>query len=62
MAAYHTAARDLGALASRAHANTLIVTHYLPLGSSDQTEMANEIKKRFSGNVIVARDLDVIFP
>lgn len=62
MTAYHTAARDLGALASRAHARTLIVTHYLPLGPSDQTEMANEIKKGFAGNVIVARDLDVIFP
>jgi ribonuclease Z len=62
MAAYHTSAQELGALATKARAKTLIVTHYLPVGSTDQTEMVAAIKQGFSQDVIVARDLDVIVP
>jgi len=62
MAAFHTSAQELGIVATQARAKTLIVTHYVSLGSSDQTEMVNMIRKGFAGTVVVARDLDVIAP
>lgn len=62
MAAFHTSAQELGMIATQARARTLIVTHFVPMGSSDQTEMVNLIKKGFAGTVIVAHDLDVIAP
>jgi ribonuclease Z len=62
MAAFHTSAEELGIVATQARAKKLIVTHYVSLGTSDQTEMVNIIKKGFAGTVIVARDLDVIAP
>jgi ribonuclease BN (tRNA processing enzyme) len=62
MAAFHTSAQELGIVATQARAKTLIVTHYVSLGSSDQTEMVNIIRKGFAGTVVVARDLDVIAP
>jgi Metal-dependent hydrolases of the beta-lactamase superfamily III len=62
MAAFHTSAEELGILATQARAKKLIVTHYVSLGSSDQTEMAKLIKEGFAGTVVVARDLDVIEP
>lgn len=62
MAAFHTSAEELGILATQARAKTLVVTHYVALGSSDQTEMVNTVKKGFAGMVMVAHDLDVIAP
>ena len=62
MAAFHTSAEELGILATKARAKTLIMTHYVPRGTSDQTEMVNLVKKGFAGTLIVARDLDVIAP
>lgn len=62
MAAYHTSAQQLGALATKARAKSLIVTHYLPVGSTDQTEMVDAIKQSFAQSVVVARDLDVVVP
>ena len=49
MAAFHTSAEELGILATQARAKKLIVTHYVSLGSSDQTEMVNLIKKASLG-------------
>jgi ribonuclease BN (tRNA processing enzyme) len=62
MAAFHTSAEELGIVATQARAKKLIVIHYVSLGSSDQIEMVNLIKKGFAGTVVVARDLDVIAP
>jgi ribonuclease Z len=62
MAAFHTSAEELGMVATKAHAKKLIVIHYVPLGSSDETEMVNLIKKGFAGTVVVPRDLDVVAP
>jgi ribonuclease BN (tRNA processing enzyme) len=62
MTAFHTSAQELGGVATRAGAKTLIVTHHVPLEPSNQTDMVNSIKKGFAGTVIVARDLDVIAP
>ncbi len=62
MSAFHTSAEELGVVASKARAKTLIVTHYVRLGSSSQGEMLQAIQKGFHGAVMVARDLDVIAP
>jgi ribonuclease Z len=62
MAAFHTSAEQLGILATQARAKTLVVTHYVAMGTSNETEMLDAIKKGFAGTVIVARDLDVIAP
>ena len=62
MRSFHTSADELGVIATRARARKLILTHYILLGSSNEAEMVETIKKGFSGTVIVARDLDVIAP
>jgi ribonuclease BN (tRNA processing enzyme) len=62
MAAFHTSGEELGRLAAKTHAKLLIITHWVPLGSSDQTDLLQAIKKNYSGSVVIARDLDVIAP
>jgi ribonuclease BN (tRNA processing enzyme) len=62
MAAFHTAAEELGILATQARAKTLVVTHYVAMGSSNEIEMVNSVRKGFSGTIIVAHDLEVIAP
>jgi ribonuclease Z len=62
MAEFHTSAQELGVLASQARAKTLIVTHYLALGGSNESELLRDIRKNFSGTVMIARDLDVVAP
>ncbi len=59
---FHTSAEELGEIAVKAHPKVLVITHYVPLGSSDQTEMLAGIHKKFNGPVVVANDLDVIAP
>jgi ribonuclease Z len=62
MASFHTSAEELAVIATRANAKALVLTHYIFLGCSNETEMVDTIKKKFAGTVIVARDLDVIAP
>ena len=62
MAAFHTSAEELGILATQARAKTLVVTHYVAMGSSNEIEMVNSVRKGFSGTIIVAHDLEVIAP
>lgn len=62
MAAFHTSAEELGILATQARAKTLVVTHYLALGASNEIEMVNSVRKGFVGTIIVAHDLEVIAP
>lgn len=62
MRAFHTSGEELGTLATKARAKLLIITHWVPLGSSDQSDLLAAIKKNYSGPVIIARDLDVISP
>jgi ribonuclease BN (tRNA processing enzyme) len=59
---FHTSAEELGEIAAKARPKVLVITHYVPLGNSDQTEMLKGIRKRFNGPVVVANDLDVISP
>lgn len=62
MAAFHTSADELGVLATRARAKKLLITHYVAMGSSTETEMVSEVKRSFAGKVVVARDLEKIGP
>jgi ribonuclease BN (tRNA processing enzyme) len=62
MASFHTSAGELAGIATRAQAKTLILTHYMFLGDSNESDMVNTIRRGFGGMVIVAHDLDVIAP
>lgn len=54
----HTSAYDLGDLASRAKPKLLILYHVLFFGSSEE-QLLDEVRRDFSGNVVLANDLDV---
>ncbi|CAN5151993.1 MBL fold metallo-hydrolase [soil metagenome] len=54
----HTSATQLGDIATRARPALLILYHQLFFGSSDET-LLSEVRSRFSGRVVSARDLDV---
>jgi ribonuclease Z len=53
---YHTSAREAGEAAEKAKVKTLVLTHLIPAGASDQ-EFIDEAKKTFSGKIIVGHDL-----
>jgi ribonuclease BN (tRNA processing enzyme) len=55
---YHTSARQLGAIASRASPGVLVLYHQL-IWSSTEDEILTEVRSAFSGTVISAKDLDV---
>lgn len=59
---FHTSAEELGEIAVKARPKVLVITHYVPLVNSNQTEMLEGIRKKFNGPVVVANDLDVISP
>ncbi|MHB8487143.1 MAG: MBL fold metallo-hydrolase [Candidatus Acidiferrales bacterium] len=59
---FHTSAEELGGIAAKARPKILVITHYVPRQNTDQTKMLEEIRKKFSGPVMVANDLDVIAP
>ena len=54
----HTAATQLGDIATRAHPGLLVLSHQLFFGSSDET-LLREVRSHFPGRVVSARDLDV---
>lgn len=54
----HTSATQLGDEATRAKPKLLILYHQLFFGSSDETLLA-EVRSRFSGRIVSAKDLDV---
>ncbi len=54
----HTAATDVGRIASGARAKLLVLTHQLLFGSSVET-LLSEVRSQFDGKVVSARDLDV---
>ena len=54
----HTSATQLGDMATKAKPKLLVLYHQLFFGSSDQTLLA-EVRSRFSGRVVSAKDLDV---
>ncbi len=60
--AFHTSAPELGDIAARAKAKMLILTHWGLLGNAKEDDMVREIRAKYSGPIVIARDLDVIAP
>jgi ribonuclease BN (tRNA processing enzyme) len=59
---FHTSATELGDIAARAKAKMLIVTHFTLLGNAKPEDMVDEIRKTYTGPILVGRDLDFITP
>jgi ribonuclease BN (tRNA processing enzyme) len=57
MAQGHLSTDDVGNLAARARVKTVVLTHLTAKPDDDYTSWANEVKKHFSGQVLIARDL-----
>jgi ribonuclease BN (tRNA processing enzyme) len=57
-ARYHTSARELGAIASRAQPGLLVLYHQL-MWSSTEEELLKEVRAAYDGKVVSAHDLDV---
>jgi ribonuclease BN (tRNA processing enzyme) len=60
--AFHTSAAELGDIAARAKAKTLILTHWGLLGHASESDMVQAIRDKYTGPIIIGRDLDVIAP
>jgi ribonuclease Z len=58
-AAFHTSAVDLGKLAERVGPKKLVLYHGLPMGQPAE-EVLREIREHFSGEVIYAKDLEIV--
>jgi ribonuclease Z len=54
----HTSAHELGELASRARPKLLVLYHVLFWGASEDTVL-REVREKYSGEVVLADDLDV---
>jgi len=59
---FHTSAVELGEIAANAKPKMLILTHWGLLGNTRQADMVREIRQKYSGPIVIARDLDVIAP
>jgi len=53
----HLSPSDVGTLAMQAHVKTVVLTHLTAKPDDDYTPWTNEMKKYFSGPVLIARDL-----
>jgi ribonuclease BN (tRNA processing enzyme) len=54
----HMTLDDIGAMAARANVKTVVLSHLTQrVSTDDYTPWAEEVKKRFSGEVLVAKDL-----
>lgn len=53
----HMTPEMLGSLATRANVKTVVLSHLTYRRDGDYTQRANEVKKYFSGQVLVAKDL-----
>jgi ribonuclease Z len=54
----HTSATQLGAIATAARPKLLVLTHLLFFGASEERMLA-EVRSKFGGNVMLARDLQL---
>jgi ribonuclease BN (tRNA processing enzyme) len=53
----HLSTEDVGKMAAQARVKTVVLTHLTPKPDNDYTSWANEVKKHFSGQVLIAKDL-----
>ena len=54
----HTSTYELGEIASKTEPKLLVLYHVLDWGATEQ-EMLDEIGSKYSGKVLVGRDLDI---
>jgi ribonuclease BN (tRNA processing enzyme) len=59
---FHTSAPELGEIAARAKARMLILTHWTLLGNAKEEDLLRELRQKYSGPIVIARDLDVVVP
>jgi ribonuclease BN (tRNA processing enzyme) len=57
MAEGHLSTDDVGKMATRAGVKTVVLTHLTWKADDDYSTWADEVKKRFSGPVLIAKDL-----
>lgn len=54
----HMTLDDIATMATRAEVKTVILSHLTQrVGTDDYTSWAEEVKKKFSGQVLIAKDL-----
>jgi len=54
----HMGLENVGKMAARANVKTLVLSHLTArVGTDDYTSWAEEVKKHFSGQVLIAKDL-----
>src|SRR5215471_12223676 len=53
----HLLPEDLGTMAARANVRTVVMTHLQPSPNNDYSRYIEEVKKHYSGKVLVANDL-----
>jgi ribonuclease BN (tRNA processing enzyme) len=53
----HLSTDDVGKLAAQAHVKTVVLTHLPPKLDNDYASWVSDVKKYFSGQVLVAKDL-----
>jgi ribonuclease BN (tRNA processing enzyme) len=54
----HLTPQQIGVMATRAGVKTVVLSHLTPrAGSDDYTPWADEVRKHFSGKVVIAKDL-----
>jgi ribonuclease BN (tRNA processing enzyme) len=53
----HLLPEDLGKMAARASVRTVVMTHLQPAPNDDYSRYINEVKKHYSGQVLIAKDL-----
>jgi ribonuclease BN (tRNA processing enzyme) len=53
----HLSTEDVGKMAAQARVKTVVLTHLTSKPDNDYTSWANEVKKHFSGQVLIAKDL-----
>jgi ribonuclease BN (tRNA processing enzyme) len=58
-AAFHTSAPELAALAAKARVKTLVLHHQLFFGQTE-SELIDEVRRGFRGNVVSAHDLQTL--
>ncbi|MHA1129419.1 MAG: MBL fold metallo-hydrolase [Candidatus Helarchaeota archaeon] len=53
----HTSPFELGQIASQANVRLLVLTHFYPLCAGQEEKMILEIKKNYSGEIVIGQDL-----
>jgi ribonuclease BN (tRNA processing enzyme) len=55
----HTSTYELGEIATKAKPHLLVLYHQLYLGGASDDDLVREVRSRYNGRVVSARDLDI---